>query len=196
MIRVAEEQDVEGVVATLVGAFYDDPLWSWGFPEPSRRRAQHEAAFRALVMSAVARRWVWTTDGYGAASVWIPPGEPELTDDEATAFAALLAQVAPDRTNEIASLFASFEASHPRGEPHFYLSLLGTDPARRGEGLGMGLLSANLERIDALGFPAYLESSNPVNVARYESVGFEVLFERVVTPEGHGFAGMWRAPRT
>ena len=196
MIRVAEERDVEGVVTTLVGAFFDDPLWSWAFSTPSRRRAQHEEAFTALVTSAVAHAWVWTTADYGAVSVWIPPGEPELTADQASDFAALLDRVAPDRAEALATLFTCFDTSHPRGEPHFYLSLLGTDPARRGEGLGMGLLRANLEQIDSLGAPAYLESSNPVNVPRYQSVGFEVLFEQDVTPDGRGFAGMWRSPRS
>jgi hypothetical protein len=26
--------------------------------------------------------WVWVADGCAAASVWIPPGDAELTDDE------------------------------------------------------------------------------------------------------------------
>ena len=32
----------------------------------------------------------------------------------------------------------------------------------------MGLLAANLSRIDELGFPAYLESTNQANDHRYE----------------------------
>jgi len=45
----------------------------------------------------------------------------------------------------------------------------------------MRLLAATLSRVDALGAPAYLESTNPANDKRYQSVGFE--------PRGHRDAG-------
>ena len=37
----------------------------------------------------------------------------------------------------------------------------------RGRGLGLGLLAENLRRFDQAGMPAYLEASNPTNVALY-----------------------------
>jgi GNAT superfamily N-acetyltransferase len=55
---------------------------------------------------------------------------------------------------------ARFDAAHPREEPNFYLSLLGTHPSHAGRGIGMALLAENLARIDREGMPAYLESSN------------------------------------
>jgi GNAT superfamily N-acetyltransferase len=70
-------------------------------------------------------------------------------------------------------LLARFDAAHPRDEPHYYLSLLGTHPDDRGKGIGMALLEHDLALIDADGFPAYLESSNPANNHRYAGVGFE-----------------------
>ena len=39
----------------------------------------------------------------------------------------------------------------------------------------MGLLAENLQRIDAEGAPAFLESSNPANDHRYERLGFAPL---------------------
>ncbi len=44
----------------------------------------------------------------------------------------------------------------------------------------MGLLRENLERIDAIGGAVHLESSNPVNDARYRSVDFERQSEFIV----------------
>jgi len=35
--RLASPQDSGDVVSILVGAFYDDPTWSWAFRDPSRR---------------------------------------------------------------------------------------------------------------------------------------------------------------
>ena len=74
-------------------------------------------------------------------------------------------------------LLARFDAAHPRDEPHYYLSLLGTHPDHRGKGIGMALLEHDLALIDTDGFPAYLESSNPANNHRYAGVGFEELGE-------------------
>jgi GNAT superfamily N-acetyltransferase len=84
-------------------------------------------------------------------------------------------------------------AVHDRHDrPHFYLSLLGTDPAHRGKGLGMALLAENLALIDAEGMPAYLESSNPVNNRRYESVGFVAVGELSTPDDAHVVTTMWR----
>jgi hypothetical protein len=58
----------------------------------------------------------------------------------------------------------------------------------------MDLLAANLAQIDAEAAPAYLESSNPTNNARYERLGFKPHGE-FSTPEGrHTVTTMWREP--
>ena len=88
-----------------------------------------------------------------------------------------------------------FEAAHPREEPHYYLSLLGTDPAQRGRGLGLALLADNLARVDAEGAPAYLEASNPANVPLYERHRFEVIGHFDLPDGGPRVHTMWRAAR-
>jgi GNAT superfamily N-acetyltransferase len=96
----------------------------------------------------------------------------------------------------VIELLERFEESHPKGAPHYYLSLFGTDPAHRGHGVGMRLLVETLERIDREAMPAYLESSNPVNDERYERVGFERIGS-FATPDGsHTVSMMWREPRS
>lgn len=65
---------------------------------------------------------------------------------------------------------------HPR-EPHWYLFVVGSDPARRGRGLGHAVIAPVLDRCDEDGLPAYLESSNPANVPYYARMGFEVTGE-------------------
>jgi hypothetical protein len=47
----------------------------------------------------------------------------------------------------------------------------------------MGLLAHDLELIDAEGFPAYLESSNPANNRRYAMLGFEPIGEFLISQE-------------
>ncbi len=90
---------------------------------------------------------------------------------------AILAEQTPaSRRAEMDALFAKMEEFHPR-EPHWYLPLIAADPARQGQGLGTALMTAALERIDADGRPAYLESSNPRNIPLYERFGFERIGE-------------------
>jgi ribosomal protein S18 acetylase RimI-like enzyme len=62
---------------------------------------------------------------------------------------------------------------HPH-EPHWYLSLLAVDPARQGHGIGAALIEDGIARADDDGLPAYLETSNPKNLAWYRRFGFEI----------------------
>lgn len=84
----------------------------------------------------------------------------------------LLAQAADtDVAEAILAIYDQMEATHS-AEPPFHLTLLGVHDGHRGKGLGMGLRAESLARLDALGAFAYLESSNPANIARYGKRGF------------------------
>ncbi|MEU0783923.1 GNAT family N-acetyltransferase [Streptomyces sp. NPDC006173] len=98
-----------------------------------------------------------------------------------------------DAKAAILAIYDQFEAARP-SEPCFYLTLLGVHDDHRGKGLGMGLLAHSLDRIDTLGAPAYLESSNPVNIARYEGVGFSPR-DTFTVVTGHVVTTMWRPAR-
>jgi L-amino acid N-acyltransferase YncA len=54
------------------------------------------------------------------------------------------------------------------------------------------LLGENLRLIDAAGMPAYLEASNPANVALYERHGFEVRGSFKLPVAGPEVFTMWR----
>jgi GNAT superfamily N-acetyltransferase len=189
--RVATHVDLDGVSTTLWAAFRDDPLWSWAFPD----RDKLEVWWRFLINSALRYPWVWIRGDYAAAAVWIPPGGSELTEQDEQRVGPLLDDLLGQRCAEVMELLARFDSSHPRGEPHYYLSLLGTHPDHRGRGLGMDLLAESLAKIDRESMPAYLESSNPENDERYERVGFERVGEFSTPDESRVVATMWRDAR-
>ena len=145
--------------------------------------------------SALPYGWVWMTEDGGAASLWIPPEKPELSEEDEARIEPLLRQFVGSHADDVLVLLDRFEAAHPRDTPHYYLSLLGTHPDHRGQGKGMGLLAANLAQIDEQGFPAYLESSNRANDHRYERLGFVHVGEFEAPRGGPAVACMWRGGR-
>jgi GNAT superfamily N-acetyltransferase len=195
--RVATRTDRDAVLATIVAAFSDDPLWSWMFPDPRERAAQHATVFGLYVDSALPHGWVWVTDDrVSAASVWTPPGEQELNDEAEARLEPFVRDALGSHAPAVLETISRFAAAIPDGPPFYYLSFLGTRPDSRGRGLGTALLSENLARIDLEGAPAYLESSNPANDSLYERLGFTPSSE-FSTPEGeHTVTTMWREARS
>jgi len=189
--RTATVADLDAIVSTFTSAFLHDPVWGPVFPDERRRAGQAAVMWRVYAGSALRYPWTLVTPGVEAAAVFIPPGGVELTEEEAGGLEGRLAAVTDAATaRAITVVGEQFEAAHPT-EPFFYLTILGTHADHRGKGLGMGLLADGLARIDALGAPVYLESTNPANNRRYESVGFEARDE-IVTPGGQVVTTMWR----
>ena len=183
--------DLEPVTATLAGAFTHDPVWGWAF----QGVAEIAACWRFCVRSAIPHGWVWSTADHEAATLWIPPGCAELSPQDEAALGPALHAVMGERANVPLGAWPAFDERHPTDEPHYYLSLLGTHPDHRGSGHGMQLLRENLAAIDAEHAAAYLESTNPVNMARYASVGFEPR-DAFVVPGGTAVVTtMWRPAR-
>ena len=79
-----------------------------------------------------------------------------------------------DRFEEVSGVFERMPDYHP-AEPHWYLPMIGVDPAHQGRGYGSALLRHALLQCDKDHIAAYLESSNPANVPLYERHGFVVL---------------------
>ncbi|HET7417229.1 MAG TPA: GNAT family N-acetyltransferase [Solirubrobacterales bacterium] len=189
---MAAKADLDTLTETLVLAFREDPVWSWGFSVDERGLEGMRSAWRLFLSSALDHGWVWRTEECSAVALWIPPGKPDLLPEDEERFEPLMHETLGAGAERLLEAFERFEQARPR-EPHYYLSLLGTHPDHSGRGWGMGLLADNLTRIDAEGMAAYLESSNPANVPRYERLGFAVFDEFAVT-EGIVVAQMWRRP--
>jgi GNAT superfamily N-acetyltransferase len=193
--RVATAAEIPAAVEVLARAFYADPVWGWAFPDPDRRLEQHRAVWGLVAKAALSYESAWLIGDCAAVALWIPPGKPELRPEDEEGLEGLLAELLGDGAPRVLETFECFEAAHPAAEPHYYLSLLATDPDQRGLGLGMGLLAATLERIDAEGAAAFLESSNPVNDHRYERLGFRRYGEFELPEDGPSVTQMWRDPR-
>jgi ribosomal protein S18 acetylase RimI-like enzyme len=187
-VSIASINDAENILSVISSAFGSDPTWSWAFPEPSARRK----FFSIFIHGALRFPNVYKFNNFSAASVWVPPGEVEFSEEQIKEIPTVLNELVGHRAEEVEELLHRFEEAHPRGEPHYYLSLLGCHPEHRGLGLGLALLKENLNRIDVQRMPAYLESSNPANNHKYESLGFKQVSSFRAPGNGPLVTGMWR----
>lgn len=196
--RPAAAADVPGIARVLADAFHDDPLMSWIIPDESARPGALQRMFVVgLRFHDVPRGGVEVgEDASGriaGAAVWAPPGQWQASW-AAQLLSAPAYLLALGRAARLAGRVDEHLArSHPE-RPHWYLAEIGTGRWARGAGHGSALLRSRLDRCDADGLPAYLESSKRGNVPYYERFGFEVT-GRIAIPDGPSLWGMWREPQ-
>ncbi len=193
--RSAHPDELDAVSRCLAGAFFEDPVWGhWAFPDAASRAARLPRLLGCWAEAAISRPWVRVTPEIEAVAVWIPPGVAEMTERQEAEFEDLVDELFGDRAQQLNDVFSEFDSNHPGDEPHYYLSMLGTHRDHTGQGIGMGLLRGCLAEIDEQGMPAYLESTNPANLPRYEALGFRPR-SAFGPPGGPVITTMWRAAR-
>jgi GNAT superfamily N-acetyltransferase len=187
--------DVDAVAACLTSAFHDDPIWgTWMFPQEAGRAQQLYPLMRFFALAYARHSWGRMSERAETVALWLRPGDVEMTAEEEAAFGPLVDETFGPRAEEAHALFDLFEEHHPDAEPHYYLSLWATHRDHVGRGLGTRLILEDLARIDAERMPAYLESTNPANLARYEALGFRARSE--FGPDGGPvITTMWRKAR-
>jgi ribosomal protein S18 acetylase RimI-like enzyme len=170
-VRVASLADEDLVVDTIVLAFSADPMGRWAWPNAHQFLAALPRMVRALGGAAFSHQSAFCTLDHAGAALWLPPG---VHPNEKALDALLQSTMSPSLAGETAAVFEQMATYHPK-EPHWFLPLIGVDPAHQSEGHGRALMAYALERCDRDHASAYLESSNPRNIPFYERHGFESL---------------------
>jgi GNAT superfamily N-acetyltransferase len=134
--------------------------------------------------------------GGAAAALWRDPAfehgrtaadrAEEQGDDAPMPFA-------PDELERLMILGGTTLANPPH-ERHWYLNVVSTVPERQGQGWGSAVLAPVLDRCDADGDRAYLESTNPRNHTLYHRHG-AVDAGELRLEGGPVMMAMWRDPR-
>ncbi len=191
-VRRAERADTGPLAAMLARAFEEDPLTRWLHPHARSRPRQARRTFAVRLRQLAPQGETWTTPERSGAALWALPGRWRDDLVASLRFLPLLPPLLP-RLGRIAQATTCIEAAHPR-VPHFYLSVLGCDPAAQGRGVASALLRPVLDRCDAERLPAYLETATERNVAWYGRHGFAVR-ERLDLPGGAPpLWTLWREP--
>jgi ribosomal protein S18 acetylase RimI-like enzyme len=169
-VTTATPAEMDQCVALVALAFSSDPAARWLYKDPHAYMEHFPRFVRAFGGAAFEHGTAHHVEGC-AAALWFPPGAQP--DEEA--LVALIESSVP--AGDHATVFAVLENMgelHPE-EPHWYLPLIGTDPAQQSRGHGSALLKHALAICDAQKMPAYLEATSPRNVKLYQRHGFEVL---------------------
>jgi ribosomal protein S18 acetylase RimI-like enzyme len=163
--------DEDSAVDIITLAFAADPMARWTWPHATQYLAAIPQMARAFGGKAFSNGSAFCTYDYAGTALWLPPG---VHSDEGELGAVIESTAAPSLAQEAAPIFEQMAAYHPT-EPHWYLPMIGVDPAHQGEGHGNALMAYALAQCDRDHAPAYLESSNPRNIPFYQRHGFEPL---------------------
>jgi GNAT superfamily N-acetyltransferase len=197
LVRPATSADVKKLAAVLALAFYDDPPLTWLLPHPATRLGRITRMF-ATVIGIESLRYGGVDIACGGekilgGAVWLPPGhwQPGLREQ---------VQAVPNHAWALAGAWGraaryghALEDAHPK-EPHWYLKVIGVEPAWQGRGVASLLLRSRLERCDQDGRPAYLEVSKQDGVSLYEHFGFRLIGNLDMPAGAPVVKAMWRAP--
>jgi ribosomal protein S18 acetylase RimI-like enzyme len=179
-IRPANTRDVPALSTMLARAFDRDPFWRWIVGNGSDYQARLARGFASqLNHLALPGGLVWCGEQHEGAALWSAPGQWQL---------GLLQQLRllPDfarmidwhRLWTVSRAVQLVQDAHPR-EPHYYLQVLGVDPAYQGKGWSRPLIEVGLALADQQHQPAYLETAEESNLSLYRRYGFEVT--RILT---------------
>jgi len=171
VVREASSDELERVIAVEVLAFAADPPMRFLFPDPQAYLEHFPAFAEAFGGAAFEHGTAHVAGEFSGAAMWLPPG---VHADNERIGAVVAEALDPDIAGDAFSVLKGMEDYHIE-EPHWYLPMIGVDPAQQGRGIGSALLRHALAKCDEDHLPAYLESSRPENIPLYERHGFRVL---------------------
>jgi GNAT superfamily N-acetyltransferase len=191
-VRRAIPNDIPRLAEMLARAFHGDPVIRWMFPDDKHWGGAVQRYFAIRIRQLIGQGETYTTSDITGAALWAKPMSWRLGLREQLQFMPLIPPLGPRFPRSLHGL-SLVQRHHPHG-PHYYLSVLGTDPTRQNEGIGSVLMAPVLQSCDANGIPAYLENSNERNTAFYTQHGFRMTNE-LRLPDGPPVWLMWRDPR-
>lgn len=189
-VRAISPDDENRAIDTVILAFAGDPMTRWVWPEAHRYMMVMSKVVRAFGGAAFVHGGAFYSDGYVGTALWLRPG---VHPDEERLVELMESTASPGAQEAVVAVFEQMAKYHPE-EAHWYLPLIGVDPAHQGKGHGDALMRYALEQIDREKILAYLEASSPRNIPFYRRHGFEELGE-IQVGSSPALVPMLRRPR-
>lgn len=174
--------EIDAAAAVLVGSFVGDPGLLFVLPDGADRDRLGPSLARSVVRYALrCGTPLVTSDVMRGIALWLPPDAPTPSDADLaeTGIAAVPAQIGPAAWQRFKRLLDHLDALHPRYAPgpHWYLAMLGVDPAWQRQGIGEALMRPVFAAADRDGLCCYLEAPTAGNARYYSRRGFHVVAE-------------------
>ena len=197
-IRSATVGDRAKMADSLASAFAEDPLFRWMFGAGPNDTVEPKMriffdAFLKLDLSRDDHLVFTDEDGVGGA-IWKHPNRWKMATGDIVRTMPAMVRAMGTKIPRVLGALNAIEKVHPK-EEHYYLEVLGTHQGKQSKGIGTAVITHMLDRIDAEGMPAYLESSNPRNIPFYARHGFETTREIECGKGAPTVTAMWRNPR-
>jgi GNAT superfamily N-acetyltransferase len=199
-VRLARRSEIGELAGVLARAFVRDPFYAYLAGEASERTQRMRDGWTGILrFTSDNLSATYTTDDLAGVAMWHPPGYHGADFVESIRLLPSVSRLAGGfgRLREISRAISALEERRRRhaSMPHYYLSALGVEPDRQGEGIGTALMRPVLERADREQRPCYLETATARNVLLYERAGFAVVDELTLPgTDIHGWL-MRRIPR-
>ena len=170
-IKTAGTSGRRQIVDCITLAFGTDPVARWTYPNSQQYLEYFPNFIRLFGGKAFETETAYYINSFSAAALWLPPG---ASPDEEALVALIENTVSKSLQGEVFAFLEQMGRFHP-AEEHWYLPLIGVDPAQQNRGYGSMLMQHALAVCDRDQLPAYLESSNPRNITLYQRHGFEIV---------------------
>jgi ribosomal protein S18 acetylase RimI-like enzyme len=189
-IDAATPSDVAQAVDCLAAAFAGDPITGFLLQAGANYRERLTRFFSllarartALGMPVLVARAASGIHGAAMGNTTAPPDWPSGLEEEWSRL-----ELAIPGFDDRAALYEEIAERSRPPVPHYYLGVIGMDPAMQGLGIGARLLRSfcDLSASDPLSQGVHLETATLSNVRFYERAGF------AVTGQGRlGHATLW-----
>jgi len=184
-LRRLSVKDRDAATAVAAKAFKDYAMLEYFYPDEAKRHAVAETFI--LITMAVCLKYgeVYTTTGtmHGIAT-WLPPGKAPFSGWQTLRSVPLpvILRFGRQGGSQMRAYGEYSDKLHRElvPGPHWFLQLLGVDPAHHGQGVSSQLVKPMLERIDREGLPCFVDTNTEKNVAIYRHFGFEPISESKV----------------
>ena len=175
-------KDRDAGAAVLGRAFTEYELLRYYFPDEGERQAVAVTfGFIALSVCLKYGEVYASSAKMEGVSAWLPPGKAPFGGWQIMRSVPLsvLFRFGRQGASRMQAYGRYVDNMHRKLVPysHWYLQIIGVDPAYQGQGFSSQLVRPMLERIDREYLPCFLETNIEKNVAIYQRFGFGVVSE-------------------
>lgn len=187
-IRAIGPEEIDIVAGKVATGYYNDIFFRWTVPDDEKRHAIVKEYYSVYLRAAgcVAHVAQAETGEIVGATVWLPHDvDMGIYDD--------IDQVAGIYASHFRAVADWSHYSEPPMAPFYQLVGFAVEKQMQGMGIGHALLKHQLDALDALGIPTYLEASTPYKgKGVYGKFGYQPVGELMVFDEHAILYPLWR----